>query len=98
MLGVKGIQVPGNRKNKGPEEGCSCVPEGEQEGQHAWSGDRSEGQGEPHHPALQPSDGSCWSSGAEESNHLTLLSESLSHGWVENELHTGRWGGRRPTQ
>lgn len=41
-LGVKGIQVSGNRKDRGPEEGCSWVLKDEQEGQHAWSGDRSD--------------------------------------------------------
>lgn len=51
-LGVEATQVPGSCKNKGPEEGWSCVSKDSRGGQCAQSGAGTEEPGERGRGAL----------------------------------------------
>lgn len=96
-LGVKGIQVSGNRKDRGPEEGCSCVPKDEQEGQHAWSGDRSDRTWRAHHldpPSFRREPLEVWSGRVKPSDFACR--KPLS--WLGGERVTHRQMGRQEAQ
>lgn len=89
--------LKGTHKDKGPEEGCSCVPKDEQDGQHAWSGDRSERQGKPHRldpPSFRQEPLEVWSRRVKPSDFA--LRKPLS--WLGGERVTQRQVGRQEAQ